>query len=139
MWQGHFFNVFGVCYAFAYIAIGLFMATTKKWKNLSTNNLLIILAIGFTYCCIDTGAVSIGYQPVAFAIVALCLKWQIASKSLYFDYCRNISTYIYLVHPFGILLASIIGNHSIEIWLYSLLISLIIAILISILKRMQII
>lgn len=96
MWQGHFFNVFGVCYAFAYIAIGLFMATTKKWKNLSTNNLLIILAIGFTYCCIDTDAVSIGYQPVAFAIVALCLKWQIASKSLYFDYCRNISTYIYI-------------------------------------------
>lgn len=77
------------------------MATTEKWKKLYTNNVLIILAIGFTYCRIDAGAVSIGHQPVTFAIVVLCLNWQVTSKSLYFDYCRNISIYIYiyLVHP----------------------------------------
>ena len=49
------------------------MATTEKWKKLYTNNVLIILAIGFTYCRIDAGAVSIGYQPVTFAIVVLCV------------------------------------------------------------------
>lgn len=123
------------CYAFAYISVGLFMATTEKWRNLSVSQLWAIFIIGFIYCYIDTSSVSIGNQPIAFAIVALCMKWNINSKSLFFSYCRNMSTYIYLVHIFGIQWASKIGNNSIEIWIYSLLISISLATLISIIKQ----
>lgn len=91
---------------FAYISVGLFMATTEKWRNLSVSQLWAIFIIGFIYCYIDTSSVSIGNQPIAFAIVALCMKWNINSKSLFFSYCRNMSTYIYLVHVFGIQWAS---------------------------------
>ena len=111
------------------------MATTEKWRNLSDSQLWAIFIIGFIYCYIDTSSVSIGNQPIAFAIVALCMKWNINSKSLFFSYCRNMSTYIYLVHVFGIQWASKIGNNSIEIWIYSLLISISLATLISIIKQ----
>ena len=99
------------------------MATTEKWRNLSVSQLWAIFIIGFIYCYIDTSSVSIGNQPIAFAIVALCMKWNINSKSLFFSYCRNMSTYIYLVHVFGIQ------------WAYSLLISISLATLISIIKQ----
>lgn len=137
MWKGHIFNIYGVCYAWAFISIGIFMSTTKKWKNLSNTHLYIILILGFIICSIDTGSVSIGYQPVAFALVALCLRWNIKSESFFLKHCRDVSTYIYLVHILVISLSHKISDNSIIRWIFTLTISAIIALLISIIKKKQ--
>lgn len=135
MWKGHIFNVFGICYAWAYISVGAFMATTKKWKALSPKALWLILILSLGFCCIDTSATSIGYQPVAFALVALCLQWNIKSESFFLKHCRDISTYIYLIHVLVISLSHKINDDNIVRWILSLIISFIIALLISITKK----
>lgn len=137
MWQGHVFNVFGICYAWAFISVGMLMATTEKWKQLSNKYLYIILICSFIVCCIDTGSVSIGYQPVAFVLVALCLRWNINSESFFLKYCRDISTYIYLIHVLIISLSCIITVSPIIKWMLSLTISFIIALLISLIRKKQ--
>lgn len=137
MWQGHVFNVFGICYAWAYISVGLLMATTKKWEKLTNKYLLLLLMGGLVICSIDVGGVSIGYQPVAFALVALCLRWNIKSESFFLTHCRDMSTYIYLIHPLIISLSYIITDNPMIKWILSLTISSIIALIISIIKKKQ--
>lgn len=137
MWQGHVFNVFGICYAWAYISVGLLMATTKKWEKLPNKYLLLLLMGGLVICSIDVGGVSIGYQPVAFALVALCLRWNIKSESFFLTHCRDVSTYIYLIHPLIISLSYIITDNPMIKWILSLTISSIIALIISIIKKKQ--
>lgn len=137
MWQGHVFNVFGICYAWAYISVGLLMATTEKWKKLPNKFLFLLLTGGLFICSIDVGSVSIGYQPVAFALVTLCLRWNIKSESFFLTHCRDVSTYIYLIHALIISLSCTITNISITKWLLSLIISTIMALLISIIKKSQ--
>lgn len=137
MWQGHIFNVFGICYAWAFISVGILMATTDKWQQLPNKYLYIILISSLTICCIDTGSVSIGYQPVAFALVALCLRWNINSESFFLTHCRDVSTYIYLLHILIISLSSTITDTPIIKWILTLIISSIIALIISIIKKKQ--
>lgn len=135
MWKGHIFNIFGICYAWAFISIGILLATTEKWKRLSNNQLYIILIISLIICSIDTGSVSIGYQPVAFALLALCLRWNVEFESFFLKNCRDISTYIYLIHIFAISISQKISDNNIIVWIFSLSISSIIALLISIVKK----
>lgn len=137
MWQGHVFNVFGICYAWAFISVGILMVTTEKWKQITNKYLYIILISSLIICCIDTGSVSIGYQPVAFVLVALCLRWNINSESFFLKHCRDVSTYIYLIHGFVISLSCTITDTPITKWILSLTISFIIALLISIIKKKQ--
>jgi hypothetical protein len=135
MWQGHVFNVFGICYAWAYISVGLLMVTTETWKKLPKKYLFLLLIGGLFICSIDTKSVSIGYQPVAFALIALCLRWNIKSESFFLTHCRDVSTYIYLIHALIISISCIITNTPITKWILSLTISSIIALLISIIKQ----
>lgn len=137
MWQGHVFNVFGICYAWAFISVGIFMATTDKWKQITNKYLYIILISSLIICCIDTRSVSIGYQPVAFALVALCLRWNINSESFFLTHCRDVSTYIYLIHMLIISLSSTITDNPMIKWILSLTISSIIALIISLIKKRQ--
>lgn len=128
MWQGHIVNIYAVCYSFAFITVGAFMATNNWWKKLTNIQLLLILMLGILYACIDYGSVCIGYQPVALAAVALCLRWNIKRESFWFGKLRILSTYIYLTHIFVVLFLHTIGvpdgfNH----WLISLIGSLVVS------------
>lgn len=113
------------------------MATTDKWKQITNKYLYIILISSLIICCIDTGSVSIGYQPVAFALVALCLRWNINSESFFLTHCRDVSTYIYLIHILIISLSSTITNTPMIKWILTLIISSIMALIISIIKKKQ--
>lgn len=111
------------------------MAISEQWKKLSNIHLYFILIAGLIISCIDIGSVSIGYQPVAFALVALCLRWDVNSESFFLKYCRDVSTYIYLTHILIISLSKKISNDYIIKWIFTLFISTIIAFLISILRK----
>lgn len=135
MWKGHIVNIFGLCYSFAYMAVGIYMALEDRWKYIPSRYLWIILISGLLYSCIDTGGVSIGYQPVAFSIAALCFKWNIKRDSVFIRYSRDLSTYIYLVHGFGIAWAYKCCNVPLYGWILSICFSFIMALIIIGVKK----
>lgn len=104
-WQGHVFNVYGFFYAWAYIAVGAWMAMNERWHRVPRKWFLFLLAISLVLATADTNTlVSVFYQSAALALVTLCLRWNIKRESRAFRWCRSLSTYIYLVHLFIIAL-----------------------------------
>nr|WP_287677750.1 acyltransferase family protein [Bacteroides sp.] len=137
MWKGHIVNIFGLFYSFAYMTVGIFMALDNRWKSLSNRYVWIIFIIGIIFCCIDNGGVSIGYQPIAFSIAALCFKWNIKKDSVFIRYSRDLSTYIYLVHGFGITWAYKCCNEPLYGWILSICFSSIMALAIIEIKKIR--
>lgn len=135
MWKGEIINIFGLCYSFAYMTVGIFMALEDGWRFISNRYLWIILILGLIYCCIDKSGVSIGYQPVAFSIAALSFKWNIKKNSIFIRYSRDLSTYIYLVHGFGIACAYKYCNVPLYGWLLSICFSFLMALTIIKIKK----
>lgn len=131
LWQGHVVNINGFCYAWAYISVGAFMATTSRWKKLSNMQLGCIFAVSFLYSWfIDNGVVCVGLQPAAFALVALCMRWNIQRESPWFGRLRQLSTYVYLTHVFVIMFAYHtfgLSYSSLAQWLFCLVGSVVVA------------
>lgn len=105
LWQDHVFNVYGFCYAWAYISVGAMMATTSWWTHLKSWHLWSLIVASLVFACFDTRGVCIGLQPAAFALVALCMRWNIRQESPWFGRLRQLSTYVYLTHVFVIMFA----------------------------------
>lgn len=139
VWQEHIVNVYGFCYAWAYISVGAFMATTSQWKCLKTKYMYIMLVAGLLYACVDLGEVCIGLQPVAFATVALCMRWDIKQESSWFKRLRELSTYIYLGHVFIVEFSHAIGFNDVNVqqWIFSLAGSIILASLVIWTKKIS--
>lgn len=104
-WQGHVFNVFGVCYALMYLSVGIFFALTDGWKRWNKFVLVVLFILGFIYSHFDNGAASLGTIPMNIAIMSLVLRCDLGGNAYLYKYIRNMSTFIYLVHPICIKLA----------------------------------
>lgn len=140
LWQGKFLNIFGLCYSFAYISVGVYLALTDEWKKLSNKNLFGILLLFILLCCfIDNGAVSIFYQPIVFVLLVLCLRFEIESDNWFIRKARNYSTYIYLSHVYAIALSAYIFDMSVVVWIMSIVFSIVFSYIILKIKKLKLI
>lgn len=87
------------------------MAMDDRWRRIPRKWYFLILASSLALAAADPSTgVSVCYQPAAFAIVALCLRWNIKKESSAFRWCRDLSTYTYLVHMFIVSLAGYVAD-----------------------------
>lgn len=126
-WQGHVFNVFGVCDALMYLSVGVFFALTECWKQWNKRILICVIVLSFVYSHFDNGESSLGCIPICFAIMALTLSWKVQGNASIYKFLRNMSTFIYLVHPICIGWGSCSTDNPFLMTGYSVLFSIIVS------------